>query len=370
MRDPNDLWYVRLPDGRVVRAKSTRALRYHLQTGRVPWNSLVRRDPAEEWATLDWTPEFADLEKERQAPDSSPGAKEKGTPAPSKKLPTLRAVGVRGLVEELLTALEGSFNQVKLFLAAGMGLAVSLAWIGCNLCVAYLEYPMGLAAGLGWAALMLVPFHLAGVIITRMTVLELARLRPARVREVRVGLLPRTFRLLVSQILVCGLVVGLLFALYWFEARNREAGVERLPDWLQGLLAAARLVMELICLPVLGLSFLLAPVLIVEETGLWGTLSRWWSLLRGQLGRLLVYEALALAVGLIVAFPFLGPVAFSAWLEAPEPGLPSLVRAHLLIAFAGLALTPFLVFFTVANVNIYLNVQYEFYSSTRKSKTP
>src|SRR5690349_19800165 len=62
-----DTWYVRFPDGRVVRAANTQVVRQHLSTGQIPLESRVRRSGEDEWSTLDWTREFADL-----VPDSHP----------------------------------------------------------------------------------------------------------------------------------------------------------------------------------------------------------------------------------------------------------------------------------------------------------
>src|SRR5262249_51402978 len=61
MSQPSDVWYVRLPDGRVLRASSTEALRNHLSAGRIPFESWVRRSREEEWVTLAWSQEFSDL---------------------------------------------------------------------------------------------------------------------------------------------------------------------------------------------------------------------------------------------------------------------------------------------------------------------
>jgi hypothetical protein len=49
MRDPFDVWFIRLPDGRVVRAKSTAAVRHHVETGRVPTDIWVRRRGEDDW---------------------------------------------------------------------------------------------------------------------------------------------------------------------------------------------------------------------------------------------------------------------------------------------------------------------------------
>jgi hypothetical protein len=75
----------------------------------------------------------------------------------------------------------------------------------------------------------------------------------------------------------------------------------------------------------------------------------------------------------VLTLPFIAPLVVAAWQNGVETGLPLLVRTHLLQFLAGLALTPLLSYFIVANVHIYLNVQYEFFQSQRKkaaSQTP
>ena len=57
-----DFWYIRFPDGRVLRAASTVVLRQELNAGHIPLGSTVRRSPSEEWVSLAWTQEFADFD--------------------------------------------------------------------------------------------------------------------------------------------------------------------------------------------------------------------------------------------------------------------------------------------------------------------
>ena len=61
MSEAADFWYIRLPDGQVLRAASTAIVRQHLEAGRIPAGSMVRRTSDGEWVTLGWTREFADL---------------------------------------------------------------------------------------------------------------------------------------------------------------------------------------------------------------------------------------------------------------------------------------------------------------------
>ena len=55
MATSSDLWYIRLPDGRVLHARSTDAMRRYLKSGRIPWESRVRRSPDDTWQPLQQT---------------------------------------------------------------------------------------------------------------------------------------------------------------------------------------------------------------------------------------------------------------------------------------------------------------------------
>ena len=61
MGEASEPWYVRFPNGRVIRARSTKSLRHHLKSGRIPADARVRRSPSEEWVALEWTAEFVDI---------------------------------------------------------------------------------------------------------------------------------------------------------------------------------------------------------------------------------------------------------------------------------------------------------------------
>src|SRR6516165_2289041 len=105
-----DTWYVRLPDGRVLRAASTEVVRRHIDSGRIPTASRVRRSPNEEWAAIDWTEEFADIVRHRVAEDAVDENSTNATARTARALfkpeiasrydpSRIKTVGLRGLVE-------------------------------------------------------------------------------------------------------------------------------------------------------------------------------------------------------------------------------------------------------------------------------
>ena len=65
LRPNDDDWYVRFPDGKVLHAPNTNAVRKNIDRGHIPLESTVRRSAEEEWVTLAWTVEFADVVKRR-----------------------------------------------------------------------------------------------------------------------------------------------------------------------------------------------------------------------------------------------------------------------------------------------------------------
>src|SRR5262249_49743664 len=101
-----------------------------------PLDSRVRRSPEEEWATLEWTSEFADVWTRLSQPSDSASANKE---APGAGLPRaaniasrldphqLQTVGIRGAVEELLAALDSTMVRVKLRVAGITGLLLGMA---------------------------------------------------------------------------------------------------------------------------------------------------------------------------------------------------------------------------------------------------
>ncbi len=106
----------------------------------------------------------------------------------------------------------------------------------------------------------------------------------------------------------------------------------------------------------LGLTWLLAPIIVVEDCDVFTALGSWCRLLAQHAGRILLAEALAVMVGLLVTLPFAGPVWLALQGREFQPNLGA--EAIQYVAW-GLALTPFLAFLAVANVFIYLDVRYE-----------
>ena len=120
------------------------------------------------------------------------------------------------------------------------------------------------------------------------------------------------------------------------------------------------MIVEVVLWPIVGFALLLPPILVVEDCSIGKALSLWLRLLRRDMGRVFLYEALALGLGLaatlLLALPWLAlfiyePVDFPQLLPAPSPS-----RGRVL---AGLALAPLLAYLMVANVFIYINLRYE-----------
>lgn len=370
MSQPADPWYVRFPDGRVIRAANTTVLRRHLDRGRIPFASTVRRSLDEEWVKLEWMEEFADLLK-KPAPVNGtkkpPTRKKKKRRAVSAGAPIsasarldprrFHLVGARGIFREMLGALDSTLLPKKL---------TALVYAGCALgllgALARLPWPdLGMyQVVLAWAlagAGLVVTAALSGV-LTRMTYVELSELRPARLREGVQGLTRRTVRLLLALVWAVGWVVLLLAGLRWATAWLLAP--YDMPWPLARLLAAnvltcASLLLEFALWPLFGLAFLLAPILIVEECSIIQAVRTWRGLLRQHFRAVLAYEAVAVVVAAALALPFALPLLLSAGLMPDERLAASATRAAL---WAGLLALP-AAYLIVANVFIYLNVRYE-----------
>jgi hypothetical protein len=365
-----DLWYVRFPNGRILRARTTEALRRNLKSGRIPWESRVRRSAEEPWQTLERTPEFADIV-------SAANTDAKGLPV-SKAVPRdktrasggARTFGVRGLVAELFIAFDSSLQRTKLTAAALTGLGIGVALGISDVAIPFLPPDWAWAGYLGTALVLLILFNICTSILTQMTAIELSRNRPAHFCEVRAGLLTYALRLTCALGLVGGPILGLIIFLYflpgWLTAADAGPpgpGMETLLQVVNG----TRFLLEVICLPILGFEMLLmGPILIVEEYSIWRGMREWIVMLRQHLGRIYMYQALAFACAAVMTLPLIVLVLLAFGFAGGNPrtlSLGELVPFYLLV---GIALTPMLVFLLVAHVFIYLNLRYEFFYSARE----
>jgi hypothetical protein len=355
-----DPWFVRLPDGRTLRARNTEALRQSLGNGRIPWDSRVRRSPDRAWLPVRRRPELADL-----LPHDGAGAAEtprQGGPASGE----VRPIGVRGLLDELFTALESSLHRHKLVPATVTGLCAGTALLLVELAPLWPDWSR--LGSLVAILLLVVPLALCTTWLTQMTYIELARLRPPRPRELRTALLRYAGRLLLAQMVVGGLFVGPLWLLYalpgWVSVETwLPAGLWQ--EAVRDFFRVARLLLEVFGWPIclMGL-LLLGPLLVVEEYPVVRALREWLRLLRRHLGRIYLYEAVAFAIGGIMTLPLLLPIGLTAATVLPGRGLTLVTEATLSVLF-GVALSPLFAYLLVANVFIYLNLRYEFFDSAR-----
>jgi hypothetical protein len=373
MNQLSDTWYVRFPDGRVVRAPNTSVVRQHLGAGQIPFNSRVRRSEEEEWTSLDWTEEFADLIPAAGNPRNANGGPKRdpvifSTGGPlnlaARLDPTrLHVIGMRGLVDELLAALDNTLSRPKLTVAGLIGiLGGTIVAVAGSMRTFPEPWPWVIGGG---AALLLLLIGVVGSVwLTQMTYIELCRLRPVRWAEARTGQRKFSFRLLIASLLTAG-VAGLgIFLLRW--AALQTTMIPRVePEQLTELsaigLALANvltLVGEMLLWPVVGFSLLLGPVVVIEECSLVAALRQWWRLVRRHLGRLFLYEAAAALIGL-APLSFVVPLALAAWDRLDSWKGFDTAFGFSLSVLTGLALTPWIAYLVVVQVFIYINLRYE-----------
>ncbi len=271
----------------------------------------------------------------------------------------LRQVGVRGLMEELLAALDSTAVRLKLRIALWAGLlAGCLASLLTTryFTLAFVEWGLGWLPALG---LLLVILWLTGV-LTQITFSELSRLRPARWADGVKGLTGLTCRLVFLQgggwcVLAAVILLSRWLPAYWLTALGDEIG----PAGQIGIDAAA-----VVCVLIEASAWLftllllsIAPMLVVERCSILAGLWKWLSLVWRHLGHLLLAEGLALGIGLLLS----GPAGLIVWIlhmHGPDARLVSaVVFARSLVA--GMAGSLLLAYLVVANVFIYLHFRYE-----------
>jgi hypothetical protein len=370
---------VRLPDGRTIKAKSTTSVRHHIEAGHIPLNSMVRRDSSEEWVNLVWVAEFADLGTRAGAQPPTPSAS--GTPSTSKsgvaaRLDPMRlqTVGVRGLIDELFAALDSTLSRTKMLPAFIAGI---LAYLGFFAAHAVHEFAIG-KDRLGWlpivagSAFAVVVLSFLNALLGKLTHLELSSMRPARFSEATQPIAGYGFSVFLANALIAGGGLGLLLV------------IRKVPQWTTEWLASAEMsdnLREIIFTPILilvflmsiliwiivGLSWLLTPAIVVEESSWLAGIREWRQLLRDHFGRIVVYEGLTILLGIAISLPLSLAVGL-ALTGSPRfwPQWPPNVSAEsnwltggVEAAIHGLTAAPLLALLAVANVFIYLNLRYE-----------
>jgi hypothetical protein len=392
MSQANDLWYVRLPDGQIVRANSTDAVRHHLVTGRIPRDSWVRRSPDEEWVSVEWAPELgglgglgglgsspiADAPRKR----TEPGKREPASleapevvshedtltpPSPGRGRSRqdrlqLQVVGARGMFEELLKAVDSTLERIKLRVACVTALACVLLVTLVGLIRLDLEWPV-LLLPWGAAALGVLMFGAIGIaLITQTSFVELSTAKPARSRDSTRALPRNALRLFCGFLVVIGgpliLLVGIYLLVGWLPTSDIEPSAHAA---IAGVSLLLSILIFVLLGPVLAFAHLLGPVVVIEEASAGRSLGQWWQLVRQHFGRLYFYEACAAAIGTVASLPMLLPALWLTQALGTEPasGPWGTLAAVLLAILRGVALTPLLAYLTVANVFIYLNLRYE-----------
>jgi hypothetical protein len=314
----------------------------------------VRRRGEGAWLPVEQAREFADA---LDGPRNGVAGGESATVASRLDPGQLHQVGVRGLVEDLLAALDSTLTRLKLSVAVLAGLVVGVA-------LALLRSPVALdedrprALGCLGAALVAVAF--LTVLLAQMTFAELTKMRPARWADGLKGMGAPLVRVGALYALVGGSLGAVIALLRWLPGLVSALGGPEptaLHEWATHATAVLALVVEAGLWPFALLLLLLGALTVVERCPLWSALWQWLGLLRRHPGRLLLAEVLAVGVGLMVVVPLALPVA-AVCSFAAEEGLRTTVQLTRVV-LAGVVCTLLLAYLAVANVFIYLEVRYE-----------
>jgi hypothetical protein len=364
-----DYWYIRFPDGRILRAASTSVVRRDLVSGRIPLNSTVRRSPDDEWVSLEWVEEFADLSERPLKPPPAenrtpPRRRTTGSTAAPATVASrldparLKLVGVQAYLRELQSALDSTLTGKKLLVAGLTGLALGLAM---RFDIAVVLSPTSswplLAAGVAAVTLLLV--SVAAGLLTQLMYIELSLLRPARWREGLHGLERLTLRLMLALGFLAGLTWALIAFLRWMPIwllPGGETAANPVREAAAGVALVVGMVLEIGLWPFFFFAWLVVPILVVEDCSAVRALRLWLAFLRRNLVRIFLYQAMAVGLGILVTVPFVLMVLPLYGWPVAERLLP---LAHWTRAvLIGLAGGPLLAYWIVSNVFIYLNLRY------------
>jgi hypothetical protein len=294
-------------------------------------------------------------------PPSNPALPNEGSGVAARLDPLrLQTVGVRGLVDELIGALDSTLVRKKIAVGLVATLLLGLLFAFAPLNPLDFSQQRGSLDRALVALAVLVVGSVATALLTRMTFVEVSRLRPARWGEALGGVFGLSFRLGLAQLVVTGNTLLILEVLRILPKDFLDGALSRSvvsPQVAATVAAIVAMVAEVLQWPIFGLSLLLAPILAVEGYPIGTALLQWLRLVRRQLGRAFVYEALAVGVGLVITLPLFLPLLTFVRIY-PYPEIYGAVRATYIV-LATMALGPLFAYLAVANVFVYLNLRYE-----------
>src|SRR5262245_46266403 len=268
MNEASDMWYVRLPDGRLFRAGGTLALRQHVEAGRIPPGTLVRRRGDEGWRPVEQARELGDDLEEAAGNGVAATVASRLDPG------QLHLVGVRGLLDDLLAALDSTFDRRKLLsgLLCGLFLGVLGALVQAG------ALPVRATPTTAGVSLLVISavVGLLTVLLTQLTFTELAQMRPARWRDAREGAGGLFLRAFVLYALVGGTIASLIAVLRWLpglvRALDGEPAAAPLLEWAAHATAVLAVVLEVALWPFALLVLLLGTAVVVERCPVWTAL--------------------------------------------------------------------------------------------------
>ena len=222
------------------------------------------------------------------------------------------------------------------------------------------------------SAFAIVVLSLLNALLAKLTHVELSNMRPAKMSQATGSFLGYAVPVLVANAVVAGGGLGLLFLLNHVpEISERwlaDAGMsERVHEVLFTPILVLVIVLSTLIWLVVGLCWLIAPAIVVEESGWLAGVCEWRQLVREHFGRIIVYEGLTMMLGIAISMPLILTVGLALHGEPSlQPGWPvaagegeDSIKGGIHAAIKGLTVGPLLALLAVANVFIYLNLRYE-----------
>lgn len=151
-------------------------------------------------------------------------------------------------------------------------------------------------------------------------------------------------------------MIGLCWLSRWL-LNQHETDVP--PGFVIGAWTAASAALVL-AIPVLSLgpmALMLAPILVIEECGLFQAIGQWMELLRHNLARALLYDLLATGVMLFFLVIPSAVVSLLSWLPLEEPHRPLILGLQGMLW--GMLAALFLAYLVVVQVFLYLNLRFD-----------
>ena len=226
----------------------------------------------------------------------------------------LQTVGIRGLVDELIAALDSTLSRSSSSPRPSPGSSSTWGsssrrgfWTGWSSRNRGCRSP--------WGRFAILVLSVLNAVLARLTHQELSTLRPARLRQA-VGVAGAAAPAFLANAIIAGAALGFLFLMTrvpgWAESASPTPAWGNDPRGPVHPILVVVMLLSVVAWLLVGMCWLLTPAIVVEEEGSWlAGIREWRHLVQEHFSRIIFYEGLTVLLGIAISLPLVLAVSLA-----------------------------------------------------------